>query len=135
MINSVDTVQNQDGQTRFLQVVKTLRFDAKGDASGVQGIVWDITEQKLTELDLASERDLLHALLDNIPDSIYFKDADGRFTRVNKAHAELLGCKDATDAVGKADSDFFSSECLDDVMSGESHILRSGLSLVVRWNI
>jgi diguanylate cyclase (GGDEF)-like protein/PAS domain S-box-containing protein len=50
--------------------------------------------------ELARERQLLHDLMDNVPDGIYFKDADLRFSRVNRVQASLLG-GEATQAVGR----------------------------------
>lgn len=41
--------------------------------------------------ELASERQLLHDLMDNVPDGIYFKDHKHRFLRVNNSHARALG--------------------------------------------
>src|SRR5437867_918397 len=38
-----------DGQKRYVNVVKTPIYDAKGKIIGIQGIFWDITERKLAE--------------------------------------------------------------------------------------
>ena len=59
----------------------------------------------LREID--HERGLLRALMENIPDPIYFKDRQFRFTRVNQAHALTLGAKDSADCIGRNDADYF----------------------------
>jgi len=56
---------------------------------------------------LDKEQGMLKALIDNIPDTIYFKDLDSKFTRINKAQARLLGLKHPDEAIGKSDFDFF----------------------------
>ena len=66
----------------------------------------DITKRKQTEEALAQEHYLLHTLMDNVPDHIYFKDAKSRFTRINKAHADWFGLNYPHEAVGKTDYDF-----------------------------
>ncbi|MBZ0242698.1 MAG: PAS domain-containing sensor histidine kinase, partial [Bacteroidales bacterium] len=67
----------------------------------------DISERKKTEQALHRERDLMNALMDNIPDTIYFKDTASNFTRINKAQQKTLGVKTTEEAIGKSDFDFF----------------------------
>ena len=67
----------------------------------------DISERKKTEQALHRERDLMNALMDNIPDTIYFKDTASNFTRINKAQQKTLGVETAEEAIGKSDFDFF----------------------------
>ena len=69
-----------------------------------------LVERKRAEEALAHERDLLQSLMDNIPDFIYFKDRDSRFTRINKAQAQFLELREPREALGKTDADFFTPE-------------------------
>ena len=67
----------------------------------------DITDRKLAEEELSQEQYLMHTLMDNLPDHIYFKDRESRFIRINKALSQFLGLNDPSLAVGKTDFDFF----------------------------
>jgi two-component system, cell cycle sensor histidine kinase PleC len=79
---------------------------------------------------LLYERDLLQALMDNIPDTIYFKDIDSRFTRINKAQAKILGVNSTDDAIGKTDFDFFNTEHAQITFDDEQKVLRKGEAVV-----
>jgi PAS domain S-box-containing protein len=87
-------------------------------------------ERKAAEEALAQERNLLRALMDTIPDHIYFKDTDSRFIRVSKAQAEWLGLSDPAQAVGKTDFDFFSEEHAQQAYADEQEIVRTGQPLI-----
>jgi PAS domain S-box-containing protein len=67
-------------------------------------------ERRRAEEEAGLERDLMHALMDNIPDLIYFKDSGGRYTRVNRALAQAFGLASPSNAIGRGDADFFSDE-------------------------
>ena len=82
----------------------------------------------LTQLE--QERDLLRALMENLPESIYFKDAASRFLRVSKSKALRSGLSDAVDAVGKTDFDFFSSEDAQAAFADEQEIMRAQRPIV-----
>ncbi len=86
----------------------------------------EVIQRKEVEEALARERDLLHALMDNVPDWIYFKDTQSRFVRNNKTHLQLLGVPDQQSALNKTDFDFlptdFAQRCFDD----EEAIMQSG---------
>ena len=79
---------------------------------------------------LGHERDLLRSLMENLPDSIYFKDAASRFLRISKSKALRSGLKTAADAVGKTDFDFFKPEDAQASFADEQEIMRSGIPLV-----
>ncbi len=87
-------------------------------------------KRKQAEEAATGERHLLRCLLDNIPDSVYYKDDRSRFICVSKALAERLGLADAADAVGKSDADFFSEEHARPAIEDEQEVMRSGRSMV-----
>ena len=105
----------------------------RGESGNVlcyDGIVEDITERKRAEEALIEERHLLHTLMDNLPDVIYFKDRESRFTRINKAHAKQFGLSDPAQAVGKTDFDFFTAEHAQEAYNDEQEIIRTGQPMV-----
>ncbi len=81
-------------------------------------------------LGLEQEIFLLATMMDTIPDSIYFKDRDSRFTRINKYTAERFGLTDPGLAVGKRDFDFFTGEHADKAFRDEQEIVSTGRPLV-----
>lgn len=81
------------------------------------------------ERGLLHEQSLLHSLLENIPDSIYFKDRQSRFTKVNKAMLRSYG-RSATDLVGRSDFDLFTAEHAQPAFDDEKHIIETGESIV-----
>jgi len=74
--------------------------------------------------------DLLAILLDNVPDSIYFKDAASRFIRISKACAAKFGLTNPDDAVGKTDFDFFGDEHARQAYEDEQHMIQTGVAVL-----
>lgn len=79
---------------------------------------------------LMNERNMMKSLIDNVPDTIYFKDLDSKFTLINKAQAKLLGLKKPEDAIGKSDFDFF--EHARDAYNTEQEIIKTKKSVINR---
>jgi PAS domain S-box-containing protein len=83
-------------------------------------------ERKRAEEALAQERDLFHTLLDNLPDRIFFKDAQSCFTRINQALTDHFKIGHPREAVGKTDHDFFTAEHADAALEDERRIMATG---------
>jgi PAS domain S-box-containing protein len=77
-----------------------------------------------------TERQLLDAFLDYIPDHVYFKDIDSRFVRVSRSQVAQFGLSDPAELVNKSDSDFFSAEHAAPALADEQEIIRTGRPLV-----
>ena len=80
-------------------------------------------ERKRAEEALAQERDLFHTLLDNLPDRIFFKDTQSRFTRINRALTDHFKLGHPREATGKSDHDFFTAEHADAALEDEKRIM------------
>jgi len=94
------------------------------------GIARNVTERKRIEEALIQERNLLQALIGNIPDAIHFKDDKNRFIRVNKARADLSGTT-PKNMIGKTDFDFFPQEqAAKEAFADDSRVMESDRPLV-----
>jgi PAS domain S-box-containing protein len=65
----------------------------------------DVTERKRAAEALEKERAFLRQVIDNVPDFIFAKDAQGRFTLANRAVAAAYGTT-VEKLIGKTDGDF-----------------------------
>ncbi|HTD86242.1 MAG TPA: PAS domain-containing protein, partial [Candidatus Binatia bacterium] len=132
-LENLDTVEahiTPGGEKLFVHVIKTPLYDSLGRVVGIQGIFWDVTQRKKIEEELAYERDLLRALLDNIPDRIYFKDIHSRFIRCSRSMVKRLGAKEAKEVIGKTDFDFHPRELAQEFHNDEQRIILTGQPLI-----
>ena len=108
--------QKGDYEQRFLRPDKSTgyyystfqgNYDQHGELVSIVGTVMDITERKLAEEQGKRNESFLNAIIENIPDMIFVKDAkDLRFVRFNQAGQKLLGYS-PEELLGKNDFDFF----------------------------
>jgi PAS domain S-box-containing protein len=80
--------------------------------------------------DLAGAHGQLQALLDNVPDRIYFKDTQSRFLNLSRALAKRLGVADPKQVIGKTDFDFHFPERAREFYEDEQRIMRTSKSLI-----
>jgi diguanylate cyclase (GGDEF)-like protein/PAS domain S-box-containing protein len=104
-------------------------MDEAGGMAGIVCIVKDTTERKKAEDMLREEKKLFNTFMDNISDSVYFKDKKKRFTRVNRVKAEHSGVT-SEEMIGKTDFDFFPKEIAKQSFADDNHIMKSGRSIV-----
>ncbi len=73
---------------------------------------------------------LLRALIDNLPDSVYVKDVDGRYVVNNAAHLHVLGAESQEEVVGKTDFDYYPEDLAGRYHAEDQVVLRAGHPLV-----
>ena len=92
-------------------------------------LIRDISDRKQTEIKLAREHTLLQTLMDSIPDSIYFKDEENKFVKVNKAKAAHYNVK-PEEMIGKTDFDFLSESEAKRAFDDDEDVLKTGKFII-----
>ena len=130
---------HHDRHIVWVLLTVSLVRDAAGQPLYFISQIEDITERKAAEEALAAqaqvlatERDLMRALMDSIPDTIYFKDTASRFTRVNRAQAEYLRLPSPEAALGKTDLDLQETGLARDIFEEEQRVVLQGRPLLNR---
>ena len=80
--------------------------------------------------DHPSDHELLHALLETLPDAVYFKDLHSRFLRVSRALARKDGCDDPAEFIGLTDFDRFTVEHAQSAYADEQRIIKTGEPII-----
>jgi PAS domain S-box-containing protein len=93
-------IQSLDKLTRNRQAILNLMEDLKTE----------MNEKRKVEASLQNERNLLRTLVDNLPDTIYILDKEGRKVMANKADLRNIGCESEDEVIGKSDLDLFPVE-------------------------
>ncbi len=124
------TLVREDGSEFPSEISASLMRDALGHPLGIVLITSDITARKQAETQLASERNLLRTLIDNLPDSTYIKDRDSRFTLCSRQTREVAGIEQAEQIIGKTDFDFYPPEIATRFFEEEQELMRSGNTLL-----
>jgi PAS domain S-box-containing protein len=92
----------------------------------ILNVTRDVTLALKTEEALEQEQMIIDALMNNLPDHIYFKDRQSRFIRNNKAHARSFGLDDPDQAIGRSDFDFFTEDAARKAFDDEQKIIETG---------
>src|SRR6185312_2430240 len=156
IINKLEPENHPDGRVTYALTTKMPWRDHGGNIVGTFGISKDVTALKEAEARLGYERDLFYALLQNFPDTIYFKDLQSRFVRVSRSKSEqsmqnvlaqyrsehpeagpgdlpahLKSTEKFTDwLIGKTDFDTFPKDRAQVAFDDEQNIIRTGEPVV-----
>jgi len=112
-----------EGHFSWLRIRGACVRDDDGNVTRIAGSMIDISRRKNAEKALDDERHLLRQLIENIPNSIYFKDLDSKFVMVNRALSEKMGASSPSELLGKSDHDFFDSVHADKSKADEELII------------
>ena len=81
---------------------------------------------------IENERQMLHGLIDNIPEFMYVKDLECRFVVANPHLAQVIGVETPDQLHGKTDFDFYPRELAGAFYDDDQYVITSGQPLYNR---
>lgn len=84
----------------------------------------EILSREQAQRDLVQAKNRYQTLVDNLPQSIFWKDNEFRYISVNKTYAQLLRHQ-TKDVIGKTDHDFFPQQPADKFRDDDRRIMES----------
>ena len=114
------------GTAKWWDVVVTPVLDAAGQPEKLLSISRDVTERRAGEEAVRSSAALYASLVESLPQSIFRKDAAGRFTFANRRLCLTLGLTVA-DLLGKTDAELFAPELAAKYRADDLRVLATGL--------
>src|SRR5215831_16882580 len=115
----------KDGSTIWISENCRAVRDAKERLLYYEGTVEDITARRQAEENLRTSEALYHSLVETLPQNIFRKDVQERFTFANQQFCKALGRK-LEDIVGKTDFDFFPPELAEKYQRDDRRIFETG---------
>jgi len=102
-------------------------FDEAGTITHFVAVKEEITERKRAEQDLFSSREALRAVLDNIPQRVFWKDAQMRYLGCNLAFAGDRGCDAAEEIIGRTDHEMSSKATADVLCADDRRVMETDI--------
>lgn len=129
-LNLLTSIENTELVGEACTITTMLDITERKQAEEALQVVHAELEHKVQErtVELSQANALLQALMDNMPDHIYFKDTQCRFIRNSKSQANAIGLSDPAQVVGKTDFDFFPHAAK--AFAEEQEVMRSGKPLI-----
>jgi sigma-B regulation protein RsbU (phosphoserine phosphatase) len=120
----------KDGSVIWIEENCRAVRDTQGKLLYYEGTVEDITQQKLTEEKLQRSESLYHSLVESMPQGVFRRDAQGRFTFANSTYSNYFGLT-PEQIVGKTDFDQFPPELAEKYWRDDQDIMQQGASVEI----
>ncbi len=127
-LDTVERFVSADGRARFVHVMKTPVHDAQGSCIGIQGIFYDVTEERRKEEALAESEARLQAILDNTTAVVYMKDTEGRYLLVNRTYENIFHLT-REQILGRRDTDLFPKLLAEAFRANDRRVLDSSVPI------
>lgn len=99
----------KQGKKVWCEILTRFKTGVNGETVAI-GVARNVDKRKYAEEAVLQERRLLRTLIDNLPDTIYIKDKEGRKLIANPADLKVLGYSSEAEVIGKTDLDLLNPE-------------------------
>ncbi len=122
-------IDHVTGKPAWHALTKLPLHDSQGKTIGIIGINRDIGKRRQAEEALERERNLLRTLIDALPDRIWAKDIEGRYSLVNPAFLRHLG-KPMDQVMGKKNGDMWPPDLAAKYDATDQALFQAGQNIV-----
>jgi PAS domain S-box-containing protein len=119
----------KNGSKKIVSINATPRF-TNGVFAGTLAIFRDISEIKKAEAAIKYERNLLRAVIDNLPDAVYVKNRKFQKIIANPADLKYMGFESEKQVTGKTDYEVYPEAVADNSFTDDLFVFDTGLPFI-----
>ncbi|UGQ46908.1 sensor domain-containing diguanylate cyclase [Massilia endophytica] len=120
-------ITDANGRTSDLSIV-LIPVSSGDTVSHVLGFAENITDRKRAQMALHESKQMLQLILDNIPQSVFWKDIHSVYQGGNRALLEEAGLQSVDELIGKTDADLRWKEQASHFRQVDVEVMQSGLA-------
>ncbi|MCB9419472.1 MAG: PAS domain S-box protein [Ardenticatenaceae bacterium] len=121
-------VVRKDGTIRRVEIIASSIPNGSKRRQATTAQLLDITQRKRIENALRDSEALYQSLVNSLPQNIFRKDVNGRYTFANTHYAQILGCS-PEHIIGKSDFDFHPPELAQKYQADDRRVMINGQTL------
>jgi len=123
-------IYRKDGSIIWIEENCRAVRDGQGKLLYYEGTVEDITQHKVMEEALQLSESLYHSLVETMPQGVFRRDLQGRFTFANQTYCNYFGLK-PDQIVGRTDFDHFPKELAEKYWRDDLAIMERGQTMEI----
>ena len=123
-------IYRKDGSSIWISENCRAVRDAQGKLLYYEGTVQDITQHQQTEISLRNSEALYHSLVEAMPQGVFRRDLQGRFTFANQTYCKYHHIK-PEDIIGKTDFDLYPKAAAEKYWHDDLRIMKNGETMEI----
>ena len=123
-------IYRKDGSIIWIEENCRAVRDGQGKLLYYEGTVEDITAQRVMAEALKRSESLYHSLVETMPQGVFRRDMQGRFTFANQTYCQYVNRK-LDDLLGKSDFDFFPPVLAEKYWRDDLNVMEKGVTMEI----